>query len=51
METQILPKTQVLEMTEAAEVADLELQAVIGFNGEARSLSGLGGVGILGCVV
>lgn len=50
MESQILPKAGVAELAEAAEVADLELQAVIGFNGEAMSMSGLGGVGTLGCV-
>ena len=36
MENQIAPNT---------EVAELELEAVIGFNGEAMSMFGLGGLG------
>lgn len=48
MENQISPKP---EVAEAADVAELELQAVIGFNGEAMNVSGLGGVGTLECVV
>lgn len=51
MENQISPKAEMAEVPHAAEVAELELQAVIGFNGEAMSMSGLGGVGTLGCVV
>lgn len=57
MENQISPKVEVAEAAqaaeavEAAEVAELELQAVIGFNGEAVSMSGLGGVGTVECVV
>lgn len=39
MENQIQPK---------AEVAKLELEAVIGFNGEPPSMSGLGGLGTPG---
>lgn len=42
MENQISPET---------EVAELELEAVIGFNGEASSMSGLNGLGSLGRVV
>lgn len=42
MENQISPKT---------EVAELELEAVIGFNGEASSMSRLNGLGSLGRVV
>ena len=42
MENQISPKT---------EVAELELEAVIGFNGEVSSMSGLNGLGSLGRVV
>lgn len=42
METQISPKA------EGAEVAKLELEAAIGFNGEASGASGLGGLQALG---
>ena len=42
METQTSPKDEV------AEVAELELEAVIGFNGETSSTSGLGGLGTPG---
>lgn len=39
METQTSPKDEV------AEAVELELEAVIGFNGETSSVSGLGGLG------
>lgn len=42
METQTSPKDEV------AEASELELEAVIGFNGETSSVSGLGGLGAPG---
>lgn len=39
------------QVSTKAEEAELELEAVIGFNGEASSLSRLGGLGFLGLVV
>ena len=42
METQTLPKDEV------ADAVELELEAVIGFNGETSNVSGLGGLGAPG---
>lgn len=42
METQTSPKDEV------AEAVELELEAVIGFNGETSNVSGLGGLGTPG---